>query len=57
MCFLNLHLYVVVFVINEICEMDGWWMLFSSMKINSYDFSSKKCDYGKVNPIRVDCDT
>lgn len=24
---------------------------------NSYDFSSEKCDYGKVNPVRVDCDT
>jgi len=30
---------------------------FSSMKRIVMIFHPKKCDYGKVNPIRVDCDT
>jgi hypothetical protein len=29
----------------------------SSMKRIVMTFHPKKCDYGEVNPIRVDCDT
>ncbi len=43
--FVILHVSVIILVVNEILEIDVWWMLFSSMKRAVMMFSSKK-QYG-----------